>query len=80
MDDSQHLDAVGMDTIHEPILAYDELSNRRIVVLRDPATAFCENTEGPRGRGSLAYNCGGVRFRIARDVLSNGHKVIAGQA
>jgi hypothetical protein len=80
MNDSQDVDALRMDTVHKPILAYDEFSNRRIVVLRNPATPFREDAERSRGGDQLAHDRGGVRLGIARDVFSNGHKVIAGPA
>jgi hypothetical protein len=49
MNDSQHVYALRMDSVHKPILAYDKLSNRRIVVLGNPATAFREDAERSRG-------------------------------
>ena len=56
MNDSQHLDALRMDPVHEPILPYDELSNRRVIVLRNLATAFCENAERSRCGDELAHD------------------------
>ena len=40
MNDSQHLDVLRMDAVHKPILPHEEFSNRRVVVLRNPAAAF----------------------------------------
>jgi hypothetical protein len=45
MNDSQDVDALWMDAVHEAILPHDEFSNRRVVVLRNPPTAFRENAE-----------------------------------
>jgi hypothetical protein len=80
MNDSQHLDTLRVDAIHEPILPHDELSNRWVVVFRNPPAAYCEHAERAGCADEFAHDGGGVSLGIAGDVLRKGHKVIAGPA
>lgn len=45
MKDPQHVDTIRVDAVDEPIFSHDELSNRRVVVLGHPPTAFREDAE-----------------------------------